>query len=917
MSTGEHKRFRNLPIRKKLTRLILLISGLILLVTSVTFFIYDYYSFKRSSVEKLSAISKIIATNSTAAIAFSSKEDAREILAATLAEPSIEAICIYDMNGRVFVQYPEDVGVSSYISPAFTASHDFGKSYLEMLQPVKEGDKQLGTLYVKYDLSSLYNKMKLYALVVTGVILISFLLVLVFSNILQASISTPVLSLANAADVVSRENDYTVRVKKVGNDELGKLTDAFNHMLAQIESQNEKLNRVNSDLQEKAEQLEQASKYKSEFLANMSHELRSPLNSLLILANDLANNKQGHLDGEEVQCAEIIHESGFDLLNLINDILDLSKIESGKMEAHMEAVNIRDVANRIRKNFLPLTRKKELELNVRIDSSVPPVIQSDEQKLNQILKNLLSNAVKFTEQGKVEVVFSATPNGLVIDVSDTGIGIPKDKQQMIFEAFKQAEGGTSRRYGGTGLGLSIATQLARLLNGQLSLRSIPGHGSTFTLTLSLENTGIQENAPVPEAVEWLDEPSPAMGVHAPKAVEDDRNNINEGDHVILIIEDDIHFAKILRGHAVRRSFKAIIATTGEEGLEMAGRFMPGAIILDLKLPGISGLTVLGELKINVALRHIPVHIISAINQASTPVRSGIVHYLTKPVKKAELELTFDLIYQFVHKKVKNLLVVEDEAKTRMALKRLFDNQHLRIFEASTYHGALELMKQHEMDCMVLDLMLPDGSGEDLIEKLREFPEIHIPPVIVYTGKDLGHDEVERIKNWAEKIIIKGARSDEELIDEATLQLHQPMTELSPKNREIVEERHSTVDLLKKKKVLMVDDDMRNIFALSRMLTEHGMEVVKADSGEVGLQRLKENPDVDIVLMDIMMPEMDGYEAIRRIRDMQYFKSLPIIALTAKAMKSDRQKCLDAGANDYFAKPVDIDKLLNLMRLWVN
>jgi signal transduction histidine kinase/CheY-like chemotaxis protein len=914
------KSFHNLPIQKKLTRLIVLISSAILLITGLSFFAYDYYTFKQATLEKLNAVGSIIATNSTAALAFNSEEDAYDILSAMSAEPYIETACIYDLDGNLFSFFPSNAILKMKLDLGDKKAV-FSSNYLETLYPIIEGDNKLGTLYLRYNLSAINTRIKLYSLIASGVFLVSFLLVWFFSKTLQKSISAPILNLSKAAESISRKKDYSVRVEKFSNDEIGQLTIEFNNMLSQIESQNKTLSSFNSDLLEKTEQLELASKYKSEFLANMSHELRSPLNSLLILSHDLASNKTGNLTDEQTESSQIIYDSGTDLLNLINDILDLSKIEAGKMEANIGKVSISSIINTAQNVYSPLTNQKGLSLRIEVDKNVPPSIETDEQRVNQILKNLLSNAIKFTKVGEIKLHITKSDSKVYFHVSDSGIGIPKEKQNLIFEAFKQADGGTSRRYGGTGLGLSIATQLAKLLHGELTIESEANIGSTFTLSIPFESTHeIAANSPTLN-VEIISETRKKEEIKDEfldyQSISDDRGAIAEHDKVVLIIEDDLSFAQILKKESHANNFKCLAASTGEDGLQLARNHNVNAIILDLKLPGISGLTVLGILKSDVNLRHIPVHVISAVSKSDTPIKSSVVNYLTKPVNADELHFTFELIENFNNRKVKNLLIVEDEEKVRKAVALLFTPSNaIKIFQAASIQQALKELTKNIIDCIVLDLTLTDGSGLDLIKELSTQKNYKIPPVIVYTGKDLVGAEIDQIKVWAESIIIKDNNSGKRLLDETTLFLHQKITDLSEHNQRIISEVNNKEVEIIGKKILIVDDDMRNIFALSKFLKSYSVNIYKSESGLSALETLKNTPDIDLVLMDIMMPDMDGYEAMRKIREQEQFKSLPIIALTAKAMAEDRKKCLDAGASDYFSKPVDVDKLLDLIKLWL-
>ncbi|MEZ4722415.1 MAG: response regulator [Flavobacteriales bacterium] len=685
-----------------------------------------------------------------------------------------------------------------------------------------------------------------------------------------------------------------------------------------VEQKNRDLETARTDIELKANQLEISSKYKSEFLANMSHELRTPLNSLLILSNDLASNKTGNLTDDQVESAQVISKGGNDLLTLINEILDLSKVEAGKMDLNLKEVRLDEVAQDMNKNFRRMAEQKGLQFETSISPSLPTTVRSDRQRLEQILKNLISNAIKFTDKGKVSLSFNQEAGGyLTIAVQDTGIGIAKEKQQIVFEAFQQADGGTSRKYGGTGLGLSISRELARLLGGRITLTSIVNQGSTFTLTIPLmSHAKASKKAPErPAPTETSFSQPNALFLNHP-TIEDDRDRITSVDHSILIIEDDLEFARLLGVQAHEKGFKFISASSGEDGLLLAGQYRPSAIILDIDLPGIDGHIVLKELKGNPDVRHIPVHIMSVNEKTLDPIRSGAVEYLTKPVTKKQLEQAFGRIEDFVSRRMKNLLIIEDNDDLRQTIVKLIGNGDVKCFQAATGQQALDQFKKQPIDCAVLDLGLPDMSGFELLKELEKVSTRAVPPIIIYTGRELSKKENEELEQYAETIIVKGVKSEERLLDETALFLHRTVRNLPQKKQDMITGLYDTETIFQGKKLLLVDDDMRNVFALSKVLREKGFEIVKAENGKVALEALNKDPDMDMVLMDIMMPEMDGYECMREIRKQKAFATLPVIALTAKAMKDDRQKCIDAGANDYISKPVDVDRLLSLMRIWI-
>jgi CheY-like chemotaxis protein/nitrogen-specific signal transduction histidine kinase len=687
-----------------------------------------------------------------------------------------------------------------------------------------------------------------------------------------------------------------------------------------LEEKNKEVEASKNDIEKKTKQLEISSKYKSEFLANMSHELRTPLNSLLILSKDLSENRKKNLDAVQVESAEIIYKSGHDLLVLINEVLDLSKIEAGKMNVNIEKVSLKNFSHNLLRDFKHQAEQKGLTILCELASDLPDFIHTDSQRLNQILKNLLSNAIKFTENGSVTIrIEPYTETTLNISVTDTGIGISEDKQSAIFEAFQQAEGGTSRKYGGTGLGLSISRELAKLLEGEIKVGSNLNQGSTFSLIIPLAIYPAQES----------EQEIPVQPISAPRrsendvkylnypTIQDDRELIKTDDKIVLIIEDDRNFAAILLKQANKKGFKCLSASSGEDGLLLAIKYKPQAISLDMGLPGINGKQVLHELKVNPSVRHIPVHIISANDRSLEPIREGAVEYLMKPIAKEELEQAFNRIENFVDRKIKKLLIIEDSENSRKAIKILIGTGDVECYEAATGKEAIALFENNHIDCIILDIGLPDMTGFELIHTLSEMKGHNLPPIIVYTGKELTKEENNLLHKYSDSIIIKGIKSEERLLDETALFLHRTISSLPKSKQMMIHNLHDKEAIFHSKKILLVDDDMRNIFALSKILQERGMEVIKSEDGKNALKMVEEHSDIDLVLMDIMMPEMDGYEAMKRIRSQIKFRNLPIIALTAKAMKDDKQKCIDAGANDYITKPIDVERLLSLMRVWLS
>jgi HAMP domain-containing protein/signal transduction histidine kinase/DNA-binding response OmpR family regulator len=728
------------------------------------------------------------------------------------------------------------------------------------------------------------------------------------------------------------------------NEELGTKARLLAEQNAEVERKNAEVEHARHALEEKAAELALTSKYKSEFLANMSHELRTPLNSILILSQQLAENAPGNLNDRQVEFSRNINSSGTDLLHLINDILDLSKIESGTVSVDIEDIPFDGLRDNLERNFRHVAEAKNLPLHVRFSENLPGFMGSDPKRLQQILKNLLSNAVKFTASGKVEVrvdfaaqgwspdhpVLAKAAHVVAFAVQDTGIGIPPDKQRLIFEAFQQADAGTARKYGGTGLGLAISRELAALLGGEIKLTSVHGEGSTFTLYLPLHYAGpaglhgqASPAAPAsgvsPERLSILPglghRPTSPLGVRE-EPIDDDRQTIEPGDPVLLVIEDDPHFARILLGLARTRGFKGLVAAKGAIGLSLARQFRPAAITLDIFLPDMLGWTVLNQLKLDPATRHIPVQIVTLEEERQHGLAHGAFAYLVKSPTTEGLEAAFDRIKDFAAPRTKRLLIVEDNDIERQSIAALLGHDDIELASAATGEEALAAMLDRPCDCVVLDLRLPDMTGFDLLEKIHAEPALAQVPVVVFTGKELDADEQARLRRFAKSIVLKDVRSPERLLDETALFLHRVVTELPPEKQAMLQRLHHSREVLFGRKVLVVDDDARNIFALTSVLENQGMDVLSTTNGRAAIELIRTTPGLDLVLMDIMMPEMDGYETMREIRRSPEFRTLPILALTAKAMKGDREKCLDAGASDYIAKPVNTDQLLSLMRVWL-
>ncbi|GGP25112.1 response regulator [Silvimonas amylolytica] len=707
------------------------------------------------------------------------------------------------------------------------------------------------------------------------------------------------------------------------NDQLEQQTQTLQQQRDELDMRNEALRMVHVQLEERADELLRASRYKSEFLANMSHELRTPLNSALILSKLLADNPDGNLSDEQVQFASSIYSSGNDLLTLINDILDLSKVEAGKLDIWPEDVSTSRLLEGLEGVFKPLAQSKGVELEVVARANLPRTIVSDQARLQQILKNLLSNAIKFTEKGSVHIVAGLhAPGQVAFAVSDTGIGIAEAELDAIFGAFHQADGATNRKFGGTGLGLTISRDLATLLGGSITVQSTPGTGSTFTLIvpLTLPQQADTEQHPAAPAVH-APAPAPAPALPAaqespPAIVADDRETLRPDARNVLIIEDDATFARILYALGKELGFDCLLADTAQKGFDLALSYMPDAVMLDMKLPDQSGMTVLERLKEEPRTRHIPVHVISGIDSSHAALQAGAIGYALKPTDREALRRVFGRIEAKLSQAIKHVLVVEDDPLQRESMMKLIADEDVKITAVALAEDALEHLKKTDFDCMVVDLTLPDMAGYELLKRMAGDASYAFPPVIVYTGRVLSREEEAELRRYSHSIIIKGARSPERLLDEVTLFLHRVETTLAPERQQMLKVARSREKAFEGRKIMVVDDDVRNIFALSSALEPKGAQIVIARNGRDALEKLDNDPEIDLVLMDIMMPEMDGYTAMRQLRADERFTRLPIIAVTANAMRDDQEKCLAAGANDYLAKPIDLDKLMSLIRVWM-
>ena len=717
------------------------------------------------------------------------------------------------------------------------------------------------------------------------------------------------------------------------NEKLEQKAQELAEQNVEVERKNQEIEQARRALEEKASELALTSKYKSEFLANMSHELRTPLNSILILGQQLTDNPDGNLSPKQVEFARTIHGAGTDLLNLISDILDLSKIESGTVTVDAEEISYSNLIEAVARPFRHEAERRTLSFDVSLDPNLGRTIVTDSKRLQQVLKNLLSNAFKFTERGGVRLSVSAAPGGwnadhpvlsqvtgvVSFEVSDTGIGIPVEKQRIIFEAFQQADASTSRKYGGTGLGLAISRELSSLLGGEIHLRSAQGAGSTFTLYLPARYVGpaspIRASGGAAPAMMRMQ--PVVLPEHIIEQVPDDRDDIAPGDSVLLIIEDDARYARILVDLAHEEGFKVLVAMRGGDALALAEEFTPSAVSLDVFLPDMLGWTVLSQLKQNPRTRHIPVQMVTLDENRQHGLARGAFAFVTKPATTEGVQEALRRMREYTQPRKRRLLVVEDNAAEQLSIGELLGHDDIEIATVGTGASALQFLREHPCDCIVLDLRLPDMSGIEVLGHLRADPNLSDIPVVVFTGRQMSAEEDAELHTMARSIVVKGVESPERLLDETALFLHRVVTDLPPEKQRMLERLTSSDDDLVDRVVLLVDDDARNIFALSSILERRGMRVLTATTGREAIQLIEETPDVAIVLMDIMMPEMDGYQTTARIRQNPRFARLPIVALTAKAMKGDREKCLEAGASDYLAKPVNTEQLLSALRMWLH
>jgi CheY-like chemotaxis protein/GAF domain-containing protein len=752
-------------------------------------------------------------------------------------------------------------------------------------------------------------------------------------NSIEATMQTE--GLLTQSQKLATELQTQQRELQQTNDQLEQKAQQLADRNVEVEAKNQEIEQARRAVEEKATELALTSKYKSDFLANMSHELRTPLNSILILGQQLTENPEGNLTGKQVEFARTIHGAGTDLLNLISDILDLSKIESGTVSVDAEEVYFSNLLEMIARPFRHEAENRRLQFEVAISPNLERSIITDSKRLQQVLKNLLSNAFKFTAEGGVRLSVGPATSGWNADhptlkhapsvvsfaVSDTGIGIPPEKQRIIFEAFQQADAGTSRKYGGTGLGLAISRELANLLGGEIQLRSQPGAGSTFTLYLPLVYLGGSTKASAATDGALLSAaPALAQSRLADRPVEqvlDDRDDLIMGDSVVLIVEDDPNYARVMVDLAKDKGFKVLVAHRGADALALARAHHPTAISLDIFLPDMLGWTVLSQLKQDPATRHIPVQIVTLDEDRHHGLARGAFAFVHKPTTQEALEEAFTRIKDYGGPRRKRLLLVEDDAAERQGVSELLGHDDIEIAVAETGARALERLREEPIDCVVLDLKLPDMSGFEVLENIRDDAALCDLPVVVFTGRELSPEEDARLHTMARSVVVKGVESPERLLDETALFLHRVVGDLPVAKQRMLQRLHSSDEDLLRRTVLLVDDDARNIFAMSSVLERRGMEVLTATTGSEAITVLNSRSDVAIVLMDLMMPGMDGYETIQAIRERPDFRRLPILALTAKAMKGDREKCLEAGASDYLAKPVNVEQLLSALRMWLH
>jgi CheY-like chemotaxis protein/CHASE3 domain sensor protein len=713
---------------------------------------------------------------------------------------------------------------------------------------------------------------------------------------------------------------------KVQQEELLQANQELEERSRLLEERNQMILERNHEIQAKAEQLAVSTRYKSEFLANMSHELRTPLNSILLLSRLMSENTTDNLSDEQIEYAKVIQNSGQGLLSLINEILDLSKIESGKMDLHLETVQVEDITAGIAALFRPVANEKNLAFEVQINPRIPSAMTTDRMRIEQILKNLVSNALKFTSAGYVKLdinLYENNPSLIAFTVEDTGIGIAKEKHHLVFEAFQQEDGSTRRKYGGTGLGLSISRELAKLLGGEITLESETDKGSRFTLIVPVEPGSAivkqkVETEPiiVPDVSDESEKEQRYISTDIPEDVPDDRNQVQPGDKLILIVEDDTNFARSLLEYTRKQGYKGIVCVRGDQAIDIAKKYKPRGILLDIQLPVKDGLEVMDELKSEPLTRHIPVHMMSSHEMKNKSLSKGAVDFINKPVAFEKMRDIFDKLEYVLTKSPQKVLIVEENTKHAKALAYFLETNSVNTEIRNNVKEGINALKHKEVNCVILDMGIPDQKAYDTLEEVKKTPGLESLPIIIFTGKSLSKSEEMRIRQYADSIVIKTAYSYQRIKDEVSLFLHLVEENTKADTATRYKKLGALNEVLKDRTVLVADDDVRNIYSLTRALESFGMNVVSAVDGKEALQKLKETPRTDIILMDMMMPEMDGYETTRAIKKMDDYKRIPVIAVTAKAMLGDREKCIEAGASDYITKPVDIDQLLSLLRVWL-
>lgn len=736
----------------------------------------------------------------------------------------------------------------------------------------------------------------------------------------------------NELENVNAELEAQAQKLQASEEELRVQQEELQQTNAELEERSVLLVERNEEIQRKAEELEISTRYKSEFLANMSHELRTPLNSILLLSRLLSENNEHNLTSDQIEYANVIQSSGNGLLGLIDEILDLSKIEAGQMKLEYMDVSVQEITDELQALFNPIANEKGLDFRIEVEKNVPQLIETDKMRLGQILKNLISNALKFTSKGNVTLSVkreSPVAPTLQFSVKDTGIGIPTEKQHLIFEAFQQADGSTKRKYGGTGLGLSISRELAKLLGGEITLVSNLNEGSTFTLQLPIVEVKGQiqpepaapvskkvEPAPVSEVKE-LGTGTSYISTVIPEAIPDDRNNLASADKVILIVEDDTNFAKSLLDYSRKKGYKGIVAVRGDEGLKLAGIYKPLGILLDIQLPIMSGWQVMDALKADPQTRHIPVHIMSSHKLKKESLMKGAIDFVDKPMAFEQMQDIFRKIEYVLNRSSKKVLIIEDNPKHAKALAYFLETFNISSELKSNITEGVEALKREEINCVILDMGVPDSKAYDTLEEVKKNPGLESLPIIIFTGKSLSMAEELKIKKYADSIVVKTAHSYQRMLDEVSLFLHLVDEKKKSSDPSVDTKKVGALSqILTDKTVLVADDDVRNIFSLSKALENYKMNVITALDGKEAIQKLQENPEIDLVLLDMMMPQMDGYETAKKIRENYQWRSLPVIAVTAKAMTGDRERCIQAGASDYITKPVDIDQLMSLLRVWL-